>query len=99
MQRFYILILSSLTLMPVVALADYCASNGGVRQCGFATLESCLQTISGVGGMCTPNAGSPPPNLLQRLREQQQQQQQQQQQYQNPAQLPGINWMPPPPSE
>ena len=98
MQRFKFLILCSVTLMvPAIALADYCASNAGVRQCGFATLESCLQTTSGVGGICTVNAGSPPPNLLQRLREQQQQQQQQQ--YQNPAQLPGSTWMPPPPNE
>ena len=28
---------------------------GGGRNCGFATLEQCRATISGMGGFCEPN--------------------------------------------
>jgi hypothetical protein len=29
--------------------------------CGFATLQQCLATASGVGGQCQPNPSGPPP--------------------------------------
>jgi hypothetical protein len=28
---------------------------GGGRNCGFATLEQCRATVSGIGGFCEPN--------------------------------------------
>jgi hypothetical protein len=49
--------------------SPWCAAyniNGGTPQCGFATREQCLLTISGVGGSCVENrsnrgAAVPPP--------------------------------------
>jgi hypothetical protein len=33
----------------------------GTTQCNFYTQQQCLQTLSGIGGVCTPNpAGSAP---------------------------------------
>ena len=29
--------------------------------CGFATLQQCLASASGVGGQCQPNPSGPPP--------------------------------------
>lgn len=43
--------------------AVYRESTVGATNCGFSTLSQCRATISGVGGMCTPNpayAGPPP---------------------------------------
>lgn len=34
--------------------ADYEASFGGTN-CGFVTLQQCLDTVSGIGGFCRPN--------------------------------------------
>jgi hypothetical protein len=31
--------------------------------CGFATLQQCLATTSGVGGACQPNPSGPPPTV------------------------------------
>jgi Protein of unknown function (DUF3551) len=47
----------------------WCATmdNDGTTQCNFYTEQQCLQSVSGIGGVCTPNpAGSgpqPAPNL------------------------------------
>jgi hypothetical protein len=35
--------------------AQYGGEDGGGRNCGFATLEQCRATISGMGGFCEPN--------------------------------------------
>lgn len=88
-------------LAPVTAQADYCAQYGSVSDCGYPTRESCLETISGVGGACVPGSGnspsesgSPQPGLFRRLL-----QQQQPLQYPDPAQLPGGTAIPPPPDQ
>lgn len=39
---------------------------GAVVNCGFATREQCLATVSGVGGGCRPNAFASPPSAPQR---------------------------------
>jgi hypothetical protein len=49
--------------------AVYRESTVGATNCGFSTLAQCRATISGVGGMCTPNpayAGPPPRPLPKR---------------------------------
>jgi len=33
----------------------------GATNCGFVTYKQCLDTISGVGGICTPNPAYHPP--------------------------------------
>ena len=35
--------------------AVYSGDMGGGRNCGFVTLQQCLDTISGIGGICEPN--------------------------------------------
>jgi len=30
--------------------------DGGGRNCGFSTLEQCMETIRGIGGFCEPNS-------------------------------------------
>ena len=67
--------LMALLLCPVVvagasSLADaqpYCALyNDGAKSCGIPTLESCQQSISGVGGECATDTTSQlPPPLIQ----------------------------------
>src|SRR5690349_1408046 len=36
--------------------------HGGARNCGFATLQQCLATVSGIGGSCSPSPYYEPPN-------------------------------------
>ena len=51
-------------LTPSVGQAEpypWCAQysggrGGGGRNCGFATLEQCRATVSGIGGFCEPNS-------------------------------------------
>ena len=53
--------------------SPYCAilSGDGGMDCSYPTLQSCLATVSGVGGTCNPNprgpGGAAPPGFLQRL--------------------------------
>lgn len=53
--------------------SPYCAilSGDGGMDCSYPTLQSCLATVSGVGGACNPNprgpGGAAPPGFLQRL--------------------------------
>lgn len=49
------------------ATAQYCAVyNDGSQSCGIPTFQSCLQTVNGVGGQCTPdNSSQLRPNLMQ----------------------------------
>ena len=35
--------------------ADYNFHHGGATNCGFATFQQCLATVSGIGGSCGPN--------------------------------------------
>jgi hypothetical protein len=85
-------VLIFMTLATGSAHADYCAMNAGAQDCGYPTLESCLQTVSGVGGVCIENPGRLPPNLLQRLR-------QERMQASDPPQSPLPPPVPPPPDE
>jgi hypothetical protein len=36
--------------------------HGGARNCGFATLQQCLATVSGIGGSCSPSPYYERPN-------------------------------------
>lgn len=49
--------LSTLALVamasPAAHAGEYCSTNtSGMRGCGFATMEQCLATTSGIGGTC-----------------------------------------------
>jgi hypothetical protein len=35
--------------------AQYGGDDGGGTNCGFSTYQQCQATISGIGGICTPN--------------------------------------------
>jgi len=35
--------------------AYYNFQHGGATNCGFATFQQCLATVSGIGGSCEPN--------------------------------------------
>jgi Protein of unknown function (DUF3551) len=35
--------------------AQYSGEDGGGRNCGFSTIEQCMDTIRGMGGFCEPN--------------------------------------------
>jgi hypothetical protein len=39
---------------PWCAYYDF-GGHGGATNCGFATFQQCLATVSGVGGSCGPN--------------------------------------------
>src|SRR5262249_34991013 len=41
--------------------ADYKFHHGGARNCGFATYQQCLATVTGIGGSCGPNPFYQPP--------------------------------------
>lgn len=54
--------------------SPYCVqfSDGSGMDCSYPSLQSCLASVSGVGGICNPNPRSPnqpppPPGFLQRL--------------------------------
>ncbi len=41
---------------PATVTTDYCRTDtGGMRGCGFASLEKCQEMASGRGGTCAPN--------------------------------------------
>ena len=53
-------LLSTLTARPVKAdpyrwCAYYSGRGGGGTNCGFVTFQQCQATISGIGGVCSPN--------------------------------------------
>ena len=54
----------------IVHAQPYCAMyDNGTQDCGIPTLQSCDQSISGVGGYCAPDTTSQlRPNLIDRLR-------------------------------
>jgi hypothetical protein len=83
-------VLATTTLRVKAQAGSWCALyHGGNQDCSFATFDQCQQTSAALGGACVQNSGKPlPPSLLQRLWQQRQQ---------NTPQLPGSNWMPPPP--
>ena len=35
--------------------AQYTGEDGGGRNCGFSTIEQCMDTVRGMGGTCEPN--------------------------------------------
>jgi hypothetical protein len=86
------------------ALAQpYCANfDNGMQTCGIPTLESCEESISGVGGYCGPDQNEHlPPNLIQRLEQANPGSPLSQPTAPSPqSQQPGgLNWMPPPPGQ
>ena len=96
------LALTILSFFPASADAQtYCANfNDGTQSCGIPTLESCQQSISGVGGYCGPDQSAQlPPNLLQRLERRANPNSQPAQPDAPSTQPGGLNWMPPPPGE
>jgi hypothetical protein len=74
------------------ASGQYCANySDGTQNCGIPTLESCQQSVSGVGGECGPdNSAAIPRNLMQRLF---------QPQPQTPPSIQDPDPMPPPPQQ
>ena len=51
----------SINLGAIDAQYPWCATysgrgGGGGSNCGFMTRKQCMETISGIGGVCTPNA-------------------------------------------
>lgn len=85
------------------AAQPYCAYyENGTQACGIPTLQSCEQSLSGVGGYCGPDQQAAiPPNFLQREFEQSNEATQERLHPQTPGQDQpgGLNWMPPPPQE
>jgi hypothetical protein len=97
-MRFIVLALpiaAALALPSEATAQPFCANfSDGQRACGIPTFQSCLDTISGLGGSCGPDVTSQiPPNFMQRRR------------MRNnfdrpPSQQPGgFDWMPPPPGQ
>jgi Protein of unknown function (DUF3551) len=63
---FGLLTVLAMSAAPVRAEVQYpwCAqyrSMFGATNCGFVTYRQCMETISGVGGICTPNPAYDPP--------------------------------------
>lgn len=54
----------TLVAIPTTALAgEYCITNtSGMRGCGFATLQQCLDTLSGTVGTCARDPFYQDPN-------------------------------------
>ena len=40
---------------PWCAYYNFGMSGGGADNCGWATIEQCMATVSGIGGSCGPN--------------------------------------------
>ena len=76
----------------------YCAMyNDGSKGCGIPSLQSCEQSVSGVGGYCAPDTTSQMrPNLFGGLRPLQSPQGFVPSDQNNPQ---DPNWMPPPPGQ
>ena len=81
----------------------YCAMyENGTRACGIPTLESCTQSLEGVGGTCElDQTQAIPPNFFQRQFEQSNRATQERLHPRAPSQDQpgGLDWMPPPPQE
>ena len=60
--------LALLAVTPANAQQAYCAFyNDGTQSCGIPTLQSCEDSVRGVGGMCHPDDSAQiPPNFFQR---------------------------------
>ena len=80
-----------LALTPAAAQQKYCAMyNDGTQSCGIPTLQSCEDSVRGVGGWCQGDDSEEiPENLFQRWRDQQRADQ-------NPS-SPALDDVPPPP--
>ncbi len=61
---------AALALSSEAGAQPFCANfSDGQRACGIPTFQSCLDTISGLGGSCGPDVTSQiPPNFVQRRR-------------------------------
>jgi hypothetical protein len=81
--------------LEVARAAEYCAEySDGQRSCGIPTYESCLQSVSGVGGTCIEDTFSDiPKSLMQQLMEKRREEWQQ-----TPPAIRDLEAVPPPPS-
>jgi hypothetical protein len=82
---------------PPAQAQPYCANyDNGSRECGIPTMQSCQQSLSGLGGVCEPDATAqqrpdffrilpPPPGVAPPPP--------------NPNNPNDPNWMPPPPGQ
>jgi len=67
LSLFVLGILAAMLFIADPAEADdaWCAyynfDHGGATNCGFATFQQCLATVSGIGGSCGPNPQYQPP--------------------------------------
>ena len=63
---------AALVSAPGVIAQPYCAYYAdGTRECGIPALQTCTQSVVGVGGYCGPDeTQSIPPNFMQRLAQQ-----------------------------
>ena len=95
MNRTVLLATIALCWFTPAGAAEYCAHyNDGSQSCGIPTFESCLQSVSGVGGECMiDNSSEIPQNLMQRLREAQPLQPA------PPEAVQSLQAMPPPPPQ
>jgi hypothetical protein len=93
MKAIYFVVFAIALLVTSGAKAQqaYCAFyNDGTESCGIPTLESCEDSVRGVGGRCHPDDSAQiPPNFFQRW-------QRAQQAFQRPS-SPALDNVPPPP--
>lgn len=70
MKRFA-LSLALWSAATTAASAQYCAIySDGLRTCGIPSFQTCLASVSGIGGNCVQDyTSSIPPNLMQRSRD------------------------------
>jgi hypothetical protein len=92
--------LTALLGMSRVSAQPYCAYYAdGTRECGIPSLQTCTQSVVGVGGYCGPDETQAiPPNLMQRWR-QDPDRPRLFAPKPGPGQPGGSNFLPPPPQE
>jgi len=92
MMRAAMIMAATVAGLSGASAAEYCANYyDGTQNCGIPTLESCLQSVSGVGGDCAAdNSGDIPRNLMQQLLEPQPQ---------TSSSIQNPDPMPPPPQQ
>jgi len=86
---------------PEASAQPYCAYYAnGTRECGIPALQTCTDSVVGVGGYCGPDeTQSIPPNFIQRLEQDNLPPPQLQPNTPQAQQPGGLDWMPPPPQE
>ena len=90
---FFLLVFATSYAGQIVQAQPYCAMyNDGTRDCGIPLLQTCQQSVGGVGGYCTRDLTSQmPPDMIDMFRPPPPNPDNAQNNQNNP------NWMPPPP--